>query len=65
MLNEQRVSAFPVIDDDNNKVIGVVSESDLLSKEAFEGTAPRTREVLARPQLPSQVNAVTARKTGK
>ena len=39
MLHEQRVSAFPVLDD-NNKVIGVVSESDLLTKEALEGTVP-------------------------
>ena len=41
MLHEQRVSAFPVLDDDN-KVIGVVSEADLLTKEALEGTVPRT-----------------------
>jgi CBS domain-containing protein len=34
-LREFRVSAFPVIDDDN-KVIGVVSEADLLTKEALE-----------------------------
>ena len=34
MLHEQRVSVFPVLDDDN-KVIGVVSESDLLTKEAL------------------------------
>jgi CBS-domain-containing membrane protein len=39
MLREQRVSAFPVLDD-HNKVIGVVSESDLLTKEALEGTVP-------------------------
>ena len=39
MLHEQRVSAFPVLDDDN-KVIGVVSEADLLTKEALEGTVP-------------------------
>ena len=39
MLHEQRVSAFPVLDD-HNKVIGVVSESDLLTKEALEGTVP-------------------------
>ncbi len=32
MLHEQRVSAFPVIDD--NKVIGVISESDLMAKPA-------------------------------
>ena len=59
MLHDQRVSAFPVIDDDN-KVIGVVSETDLLTKEAFEGTVPRTLEVLTRPRTRSQVNAVTA-----
>ena len=39
MLREQRVSAFPVLDV-HNKVIGVVSESDLLTREALEGTVP-------------------------
>jgi CBS domain-containing protein len=34
-LREFRVSAFPVIDNDN-KVVGVVSEADLLTKEALE-----------------------------
>lgn len=34
-LKEHRVSAFPVIDEDN-KVIGVVSEADLLTREALE-----------------------------
>jgi len=38
-LRELRVSAFPVLDDDN-KVIGVVSEADLLTKEALEYSAP-------------------------
>lgn len=38
-LRDQRVSAFPVIDD-GNKVIGVVSEADLLAKEAFAGDVP-------------------------
>jgi CBS domain-containing protein len=33
-LREHRVSAFPVIDDED-KVIGVVSEADLLAKEAL------------------------------
>ena len=37
-LREQRVSAFPVIDEDN-KVVGVVSEADLLTKEALEFSA--------------------------
>jgi CBS domain-containing protein len=58
MLHEQRVSAFPVVDDDN-KVIGVVSEADLLAKEALEGTVPRT--LLSRQErVRRQVNAVTA-----
>jgi len=35
-LREHRVSAFPVIDDDGN-VVGVVSEADLLTKEAMDG----------------------------
>jgi CBS domain-containing protein len=42
-LRRYRVSAFPVIDDDRT-VIGVVSESDLLTKEALEaseGKEPR------------------------
>ena len=33
-LREHRVSAFPVVDDDR-KVIGVVSEADMLNKEAL------------------------------
>jgi CBS domain-containing protein len=58
-LREQRVSAFPVIDQDD-RVIGVVSEADLLTKEALEGTVPRTLQGLARQHVRSQVNAVTA-----
>src|ERR1700684_4416457 len=58
MLHKQRVSAFPVLDDDN-KVIGVVSEADLLTKEALEGTVPRT--LLSRQErVRKQVNALTA-----
>ena len=58
MLHEQRVSAFPVLDDDN-KVIGIVSEADLLTKEALEGTVPRT--LLSRQErVRKQVNALTA-----
>ncbi len=34
MLHKQRVSAFPVLDDDG-KVIGIVSEADMLPKEAL------------------------------
>jgi CBS domain-containing protein len=35
-LREYRVSAFPVLDDDD-RVVGVVSEADMLTKEALEG----------------------------
>jgi CBS-domain-containing membrane protein len=57
-LREFRVSAFPVLDDDN-KVVGVVSEADLLTKEALEGTVPRT--LLSRQErVRKQVNALTA-----
>jgi len=38
-LREHRVSAFPVIDD-QDRVIGVVSEADLLTKEALDLGAP-------------------------
>jgi CBS domain-containing protein len=58
MLHDQRVSAFPVIDD-NCKVIGVISEADLLTKEALEGTVPRS--MLSRQErVRKQTNAVTA-----
>jgi CBS-domain-containing membrane protein len=58
ILHEQRVSAFPVLNDDN-EVIGVVSEADLLTKEALEGTVPRT--LLSRQErVRKQVNALTA-----
>jgi CBS domain-containing protein len=39
LLREQRVSAFPVLDDED-RVIGVVSEADLLAKEALDGEIP-------------------------
>jgi CBS domain-containing protein len=35
-LRENRVSAFPVLDDDG-RVVGVVSEADMLTKEALGG----------------------------
>jgi CBS domain-containing protein len=60
MLHEQRVSAFPVIDDDN-KVIGVVSEADLLTKQALEGTMPRSMDLsLTTESMRSRTNARTA-----
>ena len=58
-MHKHRISAFPVIDDDN-KVIGIVSETDLLAKEALEGTVPRTLQCMTRQRVRSQVNAITA-----
>jgi CBS domain-containing protein len=59
MLRYQRVSAFPVVDEDN-KVIGLVSETDLLAKEALEGTVPQTLESLPRQRERSRVLGLTA-----
>jgi CBS-domain-containing membrane protein len=59
MLREQRVSAFPVVDD-HNKVIGVVSESDLLVKAALEGTVPGVLRGLTQRHVRSQVTGLTA-----
>jgi len=59
MLHYQRVSAFPVVDEDN-KVIGIVSETDLLAKEALEGTVPQTLRGLPRQRERSRVSGLTA-----
>lgn len=58
MLRDRHVSAFPVIDE-HSRVIGMVSETDLLTKEALEGTVPRTLESLGK-RVWTQVNALTA-----
>jgi CBS domain-containing protein len=58
-LREQRVSAFPVVDLED-KVIGVVSESDLLPKEALEGSVPGVLGTLGRRREQSKITAVTA-----
>jgi CBS-domain-containing membrane protein len=59
MLREQRVSAFPVLDD-HNKVIGVVSESDLLTKAALEGTMPGMLQGMMSQREHARASAVTA-----
>jgi CBS-domain-containing membrane protein len=59
MLHEQRVSAFPVLDD-HNKVIGIVSESDLLTKEALEGTVPGLPQSMMSQREHARASAVTA-----
>jgi len=59
MLHYQRVSAFPVVDEDN-KVIGIVSETDLLAKAALEGTVPETLQSLPQQRERSRVSGLTA-----
>jgi CBS domain-containing protein len=58
-LREQGVSAFPVIDRES-KVIGVVSEADLLPKEALAGTVPGVLHNLGHRREESRITATTA-----
>jgi CBS domain-containing protein len=58
-LREQHVSAFPVVDLDG-KVIGMVSEADLLPKEALEGTVPSVLHSLGGSREQSRITAVNA-----
>jgi len=59
MLHEQRVSAFPVLDK-HNKVIGVVSEADLLTKEALEGEMPGVFHGMVHHREQVKAGALTA-----
>lgn len=59
MLREQRVSAFPVIGDDN-KVIGVVSEADLLTKEALDFSGPGKVSTLLHHREQAKAAGITA-----
>jgi CBS domain-containing protein len=58
-LREQRVSAFPVLDGED-KVIGVVSEADLLTKEALDATLQRGFRGLLRRRERAKVEGTTA-----
>jgi CBS domain-containing protein len=58
-LHELRVSAFPVVAVDGT-VIGVVSEADLLPKEALEGTVPDVLHSLGHSREQSRITALTA-----
>jgi CBS domain-containing protein len=58
-LREQRVSAFPVLDNDN-KVIGVVSEADLLTKEALGDKVPGVVTGIMRAREQAKAAALTA-----
>lgn len=58
-LREQRVSAFPVVDDDS-KVIGVVSEADLLAKEALDFSGPGKVSSLLHHREQAKAAGITA-----
>jgi CBS domain-containing protein len=58
-LHEHRVSAFPVIDS-GNKCIGVVSEADLLAKEAAEDEGSAATPGMTWERDQSKAAAVTA-----
>lgn len=51
-LREHRVSAFPVIDDED-RVVGVVSEADLLTKTALDG---------GQAGMPGMISGILARR---
>ena len=58
-LREFRVSAFPVLDNDN-RVVGVVSEADLLAKEALEYSAHGVAGGILHSRERAKAAAVTA-----
>ncbi|MFC4033237.1 CBS domain-containing protein [Streptomyces polygonati] len=62
LLAQHRISGVPVVDDDE-KVVGVVSESDLMARQARkEGSAPRRRLLLgpAARRVVAKAEALTA-----
>jgi CBS domain-containing protein len=59
-LRGSRVSAFPVIDDDG-KVIGVVSEADLLAKEVLDADEAGTITAMLRRREQGTTDGLTAR----
>jgi CBS domain-containing protein len=59
MLRSQRISAFPVIDD-RGKVIGVVSESDLLVKEAVQAEGSSLMAALRHIREDEKAAGITA-----
>ncbi len=58
VMHRRRVSAFPVLDADD-RVIGVVSEGDLLPREAYPAR-PRTTSHVQRRRVPAKAEAMTA-----
>lgn len=58
-LREYRVSAFPVIDE-NDQVVGLVSETDLLAKEALGESVPSALTGILRHRQQAKANGITA-----
>jgi CBS-domain-containing membrane protein len=58
-LREQRISAFPVVDD-SKKVIGIVSEADLLAKEALAGDQNEAFSAITRRKELAKAGGLTA-----
>ena len=59
-LRQDRVSAFPVIDDDG-KVIGVVSEADMLAKEVLNADHAGTITAMVHGRQQDKADGLTAR----
>jgi CBS domain-containing protein len=59
-LRENRVSAFPVVDDDG-RVIGVVSEADLLAKEVLNADGAGTITAMLHRREQDKADGLTAR----
>lgn len=58
-LRDQGISAFPVLDSDD-KVIGVVSEADMLTKAALDSGVPSVLTGIFRHREQAKANGVTA-----
>ena len=59
MLRSRRISAFPVLDD-SGRVIGVVSESDLLVKEAVQAEGSSVLAALRHVREDDKATGITA-----
>ena len=59
-LRENRVSAFPVVDDDG-RVIGVVSEADMLAKEVLNADHAGTLTAMLHRREQDKADGLTAR----